>query len=80
MSVLLSDGDNYKLIECPECFGSGTRTYERRTRRFFDPFETYDADCERCEGEGKVAVEVHEACGLTESECKCESAEEEKAA
>lgn len=55
--------------ECPECLGNRTRVYEYQDR---DGYHTEDRDCETCNGEGVVTIQVH-SCGREEAECKCYS-------
>lgn len=60
MAVLLSDGDNYKLTECPDCI-DGQRTYAVRSYGGRLTGEEETRDCETCAGEGFVEVEEVES-------------------
>ena len=47
-----------RMTACPECYGSGTMTYERVLRhspsRDVGFIEEYEDDCENCQGSGEI--------------------------
>ncbi len=51
-------------VDCPECMGEGTCTYDRFVPTgFSNPYgyyEDYIAECDNCEGSGTVEVEEEE--------------------
>tara|TARA_R110002126_G_scaffold32307_1_gene102710 strand:+ start:651 stop:872 length:222 start_codon:yes stop_codon:yes gene_type:complete len=51
-------------VDCPECMGEGTCTYDRFVPTgFSNPYgyyEDYVTECDNCEGSGTVEVEEEE--------------------
>ena len=51
-------------VDCPECMGEGTCTYDRFVPQGFSNaygyYEDYITECDNCEGSGTVEVEEEE--------------------
>ena len=48
-------------VDCPECMGEGTCTYDRFVPQWFNNaygyYDDYITECDNCEGSGKVEEE-----------------------